>query len=363
MSGVYDYTAFDPAPNVRAYIGDGPDAAKNASAAAGLVGSGLPVLFCVSEFDSQSFHKQAQTLIDGFYARDGHCANFQYLPRHNHLSQISHLNAAASKTRFGATGWPSSSASTPRPQFPRSSMSRLGALCLAAAVLLLGADQPAPDRIRLALSPTTYSNLPIFLAIDNGYFAQQHLDVVVVPYSGSSVTQLPYLARGEIDISNVAPAPGLFNLVTEGFNVKIVASLSEAHRGWNGTTWLMVRQDLWDAKTIRKPSDLRGMHVDVAAEGAPTDLLVHEVIRQAGLAPSDVNVTAACTPRRTGTRRYAITRSTCKRRSNPPRPNSNTKAWATSGFRTSTPHRGSRTSTSPHRRPSIAIITMRSGVS
>lgn len=93
MSGVYDYTAFDPAPNVRAYIGDGPDAARKASSAAGLVGSGLPVLFCVSEFDSQAFHKQAQTLIDAFYARDGHCANFQFLPRHNHLSQISHLNA------------------------------------------------------------------------------------------------------------------------------------------------------------------------------------------------------------------------------------------------------------------------------
>jgi acetyl esterase/lipase len=93
MSGVYDFTAFDPAPNVRAYIGEGPDAARNASSAAGLVASGLPVLFCVSEFDTPSFHKQAQTLIDAFYARDGYCANFQYLPRHNHLSQISHLNA------------------------------------------------------------------------------------------------------------------------------------------------------------------------------------------------------------------------------------------------------------------------------
>lgn len=180
-------------------------------------------------------------------------------------------------------------------------MRRLGTLWLAGALALLvafaahasAADQPTPDRIRLAMSPTTYTNLPLFVAIDNGYFTQQNLDVVVVPYSGSSVTQLPLLARGDIDITNIAPVPGLFNLPGQGFNVKVISSLSGAHRGWNGTTWLIVRQDLWDAKTIRKAADLRGKHLDVAAEGAPTDLLAHEVIRQAGLVPADVNLTAA----------------------------------------------------------------------
>ncbi|MGA2392075.1 MAG: ABC transporter substrate-binding protein [Candidatus Lustribacter sp.] len=166
-------------------------------------------------------------------------------------------------------------------------------LAIGAFVSAAGSDEPAPDHIRLSLNSTIYTNLPLFLAIDNGYFTQQHLDVAIVPFTGSSVTQLPYLARGEIDISNVAPAPGLFNLPEQGFNVKVVASLSGAHAGWNGASWLVVRQDLWDAKTIRKPADLRGMHVDVAAEGAPTDLLAHEVIRQAGLTPADVNVTAA----------------------------------------------------------------------
>jgi NitT/TauT family transport system substrate-binding protein len=173
---------------------------------------------------------------------------------------------------------------------------RKGALQLAAALavgIASGADAPAPDRIRLAINKENYANLPLFVAVDNGYFQQQNLDVVLVPYTGSSLTQLPFLARGEVDITEIAPAPGLFNLGAEGFNVKVIASLSGAHAGWNGTSWLMVRQDLWDAKTIRKPSDLRGMHLDVAAAGAPTDLLAHEVIRQAGLTTSEVNVTSA----------------------------------------------------------------------
>ena len=93
MSGQYDYTIFEPSPNVRDYIGTGPDAQKNASSAAGLIASGLPVLIVISEFDPPPFHKQAQLLLDAIYARDGRCANFLYLPRHNHLSQIAHLNA------------------------------------------------------------------------------------------------------------------------------------------------------------------------------------------------------------------------------------------------------------------------------
>jgi acetyl esterase/lipase len=94
MSGVYDYTVFEKAPNVVAYLGEGPGAARAASSIEGLVASGLPVLVCVSEFDTPAFHEQANLLTQAMYARDGRCANFQYLPRHNHLSQISHLNAA-----------------------------------------------------------------------------------------------------------------------------------------------------------------------------------------------------------------------------------------------------------------------------
>jgi ABC-type nitrate/sulfonate/bicarbonate transport system substrate-binding protein len=167
----------------------------------------------------------------------------------------------------------------------------LVAIC-AQLVLPARADQPAPDQIRLAVNSEAYSNLPFFVAIDNGYFQAQHLNVVVVPYTGSSLTQLPFLARGEIDLTGIAPAPGLFNLGTEGFNVKVVASMSGAHSGWNGASWMMVRQDLWDAKKIVKPADLRGMHIDVAAAGSPNDVLARETIRLAGLTPSDLTLTA-----------------------------------------------------------------------
>ena len=96
----------------------------------------------------------------------------------------------ASKTNCSPTASPSSCACTRPPPFPRSSMRRAAALATiaaagACAALPARADVPAGDPVRLALNSETYSNLPLFLAIDNGYFEAQHLDVTVVPYTGS----------------------------------------------------------------------------------------------------------------------------------------------------------------------------------
>jgi acetyl esterase/lipase len=93
MSGVYDFAPFEAAPNIRAYLGDDLAQLRAAASVDGLVASKLPVLVCVSEFDTPAFHEQAHMLTDALYERDGRCANFLYLPRHNHLSQITHLNA------------------------------------------------------------------------------------------------------------------------------------------------------------------------------------------------------------------------------------------------------------------------------
>jgi acetyl esterase/lipase len=93
MSGIYDFAPFESAPNIRDYLGDDLAKIRRAGSIAGLVSSGLPLLVCVSEFDTPAFHEQANLLTQAIYDRDGRCANFLYLPRHNHLSQITHLNA------------------------------------------------------------------------------------------------------------------------------------------------------------------------------------------------------------------------------------------------------------------------------
>jgi ABC-type nitrate/sulfonate/bicarbonate transport system substrate-binding protein len=54
---------------------------------------------------------------------------------------------------------------------------RLTAALAAAGSLPAAADQR--DRVRLAMNPGVYSFLPIFLAVDKGYFAKQNVDVQI----------------------------------------------------------------------------------------------------------------------------------------------------------------------------------------
>jgi acetyl esterase/lipase len=91
MSGSYEFGA--AAPHVVAYFGDDAQARAEASCIRGLVASGLPVMISISEFDAPGAHRQSWNLAQAFFERDGRWPNVLYLPHHNHVSQIAHLNA------------------------------------------------------------------------------------------------------------------------------------------------------------------------------------------------------------------------------------------------------------------------------
>jgi NitT/TauT family transport system substrate-binding protein len=164
----------------------------------------------------------------------------------------------------------------------------------AGLVLLLSAPYPSNAQsavVRVGMNLSTYNNLPIFLAIDKGYFKDAGLDVEVQPFNTSSTAQIPKLARGDSDIMPLALGPAFFNQFSEGFNVKLIAAQSSQRRGWNDTSWLIVRQDLWDAKTIRRTQDLRGKNIDGVAPGSPLDFLALTAVENGGLTTGDVGYT------------------------------------------------------------------------
>lgn len=100
LSGVYDFTLMDAASAGGEYLGDAPDARVKGSALPAIATSGIPLLFGVSELDPPMFHQQAKALADALYAHTGRFPNVLYLPRHNHISQIAHLNAAGTEDRL-----------------------------------------------------------------------------------------------------------------------------------------------------------------------------------------------------------------------------------------------------------------------
>ena len=143
------------------------------------------------------------------------------------------------------------------------------------------------DVVRLMFNPNLYDELPFMVAIDKGYFTDEHLDVRVSKTPGSLGLVVPYLARGDIDVAPQVMGPAFFNQYTEGFGIKIVAPIQAAHKGWNETVYFMVRQDLWDSKAIRTPADLRGKKLP-KPNGSPNDVLAFDILAKAGLTMSNV---------------------------------------------------------------------------
>jgi NitT/TauT family transport system substrate-binding protein len=163
------------------------------------------------------------------------------------------------------------------------------------AALLVAAVLPGraagDDVVRLPLNATVLAYLPILIAIDRGYFTAEHIDLRLLPSSGSAMIQLPLLARGDVDIAPMVLAPGFINQLNEGFNVKLIASIQSSHAGWNDNSWVLVRQDVWDSGAVRKPADLRGKLVDGTSPGGPPSMLINALIASAGLTTADMTYT------------------------------------------------------------------------
>jgi NitT/TauT family transport system substrate-binding protein len=169
---------------------------------------------------------------------------------------------------------------------------------LAAATLALTLPGTLPvsaadsDVIKLIFNPNIYDSLPLMLAVDRGYFTDQHLDVQVTKTPQSMGVIIPLLARGDVDVAPTIMAPSFFNQFTGGFGIKVLASMDESRKGWNDTVWIMVREDVWDAKTVQTLPDLKGKSLPKAV-GTPVDYIMLAAVAKAGLTPADVTMTHA----------------------------------------------------------------------
>ena len=172
-------------------------------------------------------------------------------------------------------------------------MRKLLAMIVAVAAFGLAASgaRAEADKVRISFNPLIYSYLPLMLAVDKGYFKEQNLDVEVVTYGGSALSQIPMLARGDQDIAGMVTGPGFFNQKAEGFGVKLISSLAQAKKGWHDTMWMMVRKDVWDTGKIKTFADLKGLTIEGGPKGSPVYLTSTQAIVQGGLTMKDVTFT------------------------------------------------------------------------
>ncbi len=157
-----------------------------------------------------------------------------------------------------------------------------------------GAEAAAqPISLKAVVLPYISSG-PLFIAQEEGFFAEQKLAVEFVRMD-SGAGPLPALAQGEVDVAASGPTAGLLNAVGRGGSIRIVADKGNLDPA--GCTYLaLLAQPDWIASDpLSNPTTLAGMHVSVD----PTNFeafMLEGLLRDSGLTLDDLTIEDVAPP-------------------------------------------------------------------
>ena len=153
-----------------------------------------------------------------------------------------------------------------------------------------GSEEAASDG---ALTAVTVGHLPItiyaplFVADQKGYFAEEGIDIDLVPVQGGT-ENVVQVASGNFDVAGGGIGAGMFNAVARGIDFEIVAPLHTERPPL--TTPLVVSKTRFDAGEVTDVSDLVGKVVSTNAKGAATEYWLWRALQQGDLGFEDVDV-------------------------------------------------------------------------
>ncbi|MBI2089307.1 MAG: ABC transporter substrate-binding protein [Deltaproteobacteria bacterium] len=126
------------------------------------------------------------------------------------------------------------------------------------------------DRIILAVPSQAMSMMPIFVAVDRGFFKEQGIEPLIVYVAGR--LQPPAMASGDVDYS--ASAETAKRAAIQGMPLKVVAYMSSK-----------LSVSLVGAPEIKSVGELKGRAIAVTSLGGSLDYLAREILARGGLNP------------------------------------------------------------------------------
>ncbi|MCP4400863.1 MAG: ABC transporter substrate-binding protein [bacterium] len=150
-----------------------------------------------------------------------------------------------------------------------------------AGIFTIGeATQPEPVKLKVLLLPFL-SFAPFFIAEEEGYFAEQGLEIEFVTMHRSTEA-LPLLIQGELDVVGATIDFGLLNAIGRGGTINIVAD--KGYIASTGCTYqaLLARRTLVEAGELEGPAQLAGKRIAVRTKSS-AGYYVEKVLSKAHL--------------------------------------------------------------------------------
>jgi len=127
-------------------------------------------------------------------------------------------------------------------------------------------------------------NAPFFIAEEEGYFAEQNIEVELVRMDDLA-RAIPALIKGDLDVILGDLRVATLNAVALGGTIRIVAGISNLGSTQTGSMVLIGTSAF--TETLDDPEQLRGRHI-ATSKMSIAEYYLEKVLSAVGLTPSDV---------------------------------------------------------------------------
>jgi NitT/TauT family transport system substrate-binding protein len=175
----------------------------------------------------------------------------------------------------------------------------IAAIVCTAAVGLVAcsatADEPPPEPTKLTVGLNAFlSWAPFFIAQEEGFFAEQNLEVEFVRFSAPN-DAIPPLIAGELDVAAGLVTVNALNAIAQGGSLKYVADKGYADPNGCSYTTFMARQELLDSGQLDDLNQVAGLSFSVSA-ATSAEYYLDKVLESAGRSSEDVELVEVIVP-------------------------------------------------------------------
>ena len=158
----------------------------------------------------------------------------------------------------------------------------------AAAVLPFAAPARAAGPTEVVVgSAQAISEATVYIAEKKGFFADEGIAIKMLPFASAANMVAP-LGAGQLDVGGGSASAGLYNAVSRGIKIKIVADKSSSQPGY-GSQQIMVRKEHVDSGRYKTLADLKGFRFAMNGVGVSNTSTLNTLLTSAGLKYSDVS--------------------------------------------------------------------------
>jgi NitT/TauT family transport system substrate-binding protein len=142
-------------------------------------------------------------------------------------------------------------------------------------------------KIKVSVLPfLTYA--PLFIAKEEGYYAEQGLDVEFVPINTNSDAMAP-LAQGQLDVASGSFDVSTLNAIAKGADIKYVSDKGYLDPNNCSAMTFVVRKELLENGALKDPAKLKGMKVALMPASS-SEYALDLMLKDTGVSTKDMDV-------------------------------------------------------------------------